>query len=424
MDTTQAIRYKLMQTSILAPFRSVSFWGVVISLLGCSSDLPSRRVGLDNPVSVVTLQDDEINPLSYITSASFSPDGNLLLLSERHSHVAHLYDARSGRLLRTLQFETALTDSIVAHSPMYYSDSLEFVEYRRLSEALRGQLSHQVHNAFFLSDSTLMLTGYLKAFAQNPKTHQVVDKAVVTALVTMDTSGRAIRVVPTAYPSYDQFQNSDAVAYSPVDHRWYLNHEYWKAYKRGHYDSMMVVASFNDTGADKRTSFPLPKELWSLSVDYGPATPHFAIDSNDHFYASLACLPYIYDETGKIRFTLQLPVSNTAFLRESRVAFVNQEQMSSEHVWQKDSFIVLDIGINANRLDVLTAIDQATAESSRYYLLVQEYSLDGELLSQTRIGDKSPLGKPKFFGINNATGKPYMIAQKDDAFKLYQLSWK
>lgn len=98
--------------------------------------------------------------------------------------------------------------------------------------------------------------------------------------------------------------------------------------------------------------------------------------------------------------------------------------MTDENVWQKDSFIVLDIGINANRLEVLTAVERATPESSHYYFLVQEYSVDGELLSQTRIGDKSPLGKPRFLGINSATGGPYLIAQKDDAFKLYQLSWQ
>jgi hypothetical protein len=284
---------------------------------------------------------------------------------------------------------------------------------------------HQVHNGFFINDTTFVLSGYIDAEGEDTADHHLIEYvAQFTSLVFMDTAAHVTRVVPTQYPSSDEFQNSDAIAYSRKQHRWFLNHEFWRAYQRGHYDSMMLVASFNDTGADKRTSFPLPKELWSLSVDYGPATPHFAIDSSDNFFVSLACLPYIYDETGRIRFTLQLPVSNVAFLRESRVAFAEQRPMTDDNVWQKDSFIVLDIGVNANRLQVLTAVDQATPESSRYYFLVQEYSLDGELLSQTRIGDRSPLGKPKFFGINSATGKPYLIAQKDDVFKLYQLSWK
>lgn len=423
MGMTKMIQCRQLAT-YSSPHRGVYLWVATLIMFGCGSDLPPRRVGLANPVSIATLQENQAYPLSWITSASFSPNGKLLLIVQRHSYIAHLYEARTGRLIRTLRFPTELCDTIVAHNPRH-GIFHRYLQFERIPTRYRRRIAHQVHNGFFTSDSTVLLTGYIDAIGEDDSNHHVVEYAAqLTSFVYMDTSGQVTRVSPTQYPSMKEFQNSDAVAYSRKQHRWYLNHEYWDAYERGHYDSMMMVASFNDTGADKRTSFPLPKELWDLSVDYGPATPHFAIDSNNNFYAVLACLPYVYDETGSIRFTLDLPVSNTAFLRESRVAFVNHEPLSAEHVWDRDSFVVVDVSVDNDRLIVVTAVNQASPQSSRYYFLVQEYSINGELLSQTTIGDKGPLGKPKFFGINSATRKPYLIAQKDDVFKLYQLSWK
>jgi hypothetical protein len=376
---------------------------IFLSILACAekhaSPFGAAGSGRDTSyISAVPLEEDSI-PIFHISSATISPSGSLLALSDESSGHVFLYNLKTGALLKSFIGTTEFVDSLAIEAAPYDSN-LRFLTLKDLHDSLGESefrtfapkwLRNTYTCASFSNDSTLLLLGVIQGVLQNINgAYQRISHGQ-TALFTYGITSNKISTTPFSFldrhymaQPHSLLPVSDGTVAASIVNEESLPHST--------YDSMWTIGYFDKLGHPVRSIFPMPDEYRNGTMAYNAL--NISIDQNPKTGLVATCLfsPAIFDLSHNKRHSLDsLPLSNADGLAMARrSAGISPDSLIRE-------LPVRLMGLKATTSgDNIVSVQLFDKKTNETTWLMQIYSSDMRLVKQRFINIGAQFGEIEY----------------------------
>ncbi len=413
---------------------------MLLPVFSCTGAAATKPSTIDSTalVSLVALDEPGDTIIHEVQNLSLSPDGQEVLLVDESTGRGSIF-SRSGRLIRSYYFSASMSDSIVAINPHFF-DHLVLMRGDHIRDSIgramplllqRKNLPNALENGIFLNDTEVLLAGHVLAFArarEDPSFSMPTNIAKFTTLVIANTRDGKYRIIPTEHQrvnEYQIYQECNGLTCSRDRSVVYLDEEYWLGFKKNLYDSMWAVASFASSGKKLVDLALLPPECHNSVIDYGNMRPHLCLDSSDHPHAAFNTLPRIYDLANRTSFELKnLPFNNDTFFRAGKTVFMrHQKSVNMDSIGALIRVWMLNISVSKRNTIIAVTSNKIQWYPWKYIFVIQEYSLDGDLLKQMELPYNLSIGMPLYATYDPQNDQVLVTVQSPDGWKLATYRW-
>ena len=381
--------------------------------------IPSKRLNL---IKSIRIEENQNLILSEILGADISPDGKKLLIADLVSKTLNLYDNKTGKIIKFLQANIFLNDSIASSNKNKFLfncssyRALKSNEYKKYGFNDETQiLRNMFMKAKFINNDKIYALALIYPYSVNDAWQKLIHNTPVIAVTNGNL--KLEKVIVFEVQSNQNIKTKPDMSY-PIPFRFILDKkedcfyiistDYSKQKLSIMDPKLPAVAKYDLNGNYIKKVLYLPESYMKSKGGY--TLPHIAyineID-NQKFFA-FRIEDKIYNIDNKIRFKLKnLPYTNDSgfvyYKKVAKFSRINHIADPPEILKKIFPFRIFWTFTAKNHYNLVELIFDSTAANGDYYYILQEYTTKGKLLSQTIINDdlRNPIKYITFDNKNN-----------------------
>lgn len=407
----------------------------------------------------VIIQETDNLILTHIQDVDFSPDGKRLVICDPTSGTLLYINYKTGQILKHLKTDLSLTDSLIisGRKPLKFLNKQH--EYLHRKEYFSRKITHDevnwIKNKFFkpiyIDDNCIYLLSAIYAFAKSYDSTNICDSR--SALIAVDTNMfiKSCKIV----------ENNESICPLPLDFIYKRrNNEMLIPCTNGlrqnemKFDSLPSVSKYDLKGNLIGIVSYLPENYEKYFIGYDFQFVPLLANFEDNIIISYPVDLSLYGENNKRYFSLyNLPYSNDSgftifgslrkdFVEECRknpifskndsgevykMKFMDYYKKKQNKSLNKKSlerlFPVRIVNLYTINDKIVFWLNIFEASSDNYYFLLQEYRIDGRLLSQTIIPDDD-INKLKYLSFDKNNNYLVLFKKGPEGWIIEKRRWE
>ncbi len=392
----------------------------------------------------ISLEENLSTVILNVSSASISNDGKYIAVVAPNLRSLLLYDYSSGKLLKKFRADTRLSDmyAISGRTPHNLSqhlvqfkevglENLIFLEQSKWEEfgfSLKDTLSLFINSFcdvnFF--NNQLFVSALIRARSVNSEDYSINVSSNSMVILKLSENLEILEFIPIennfgnhAIPGVLEIFEEDSyiLATSAFPYQRYLDR----------YDSLASVSKYNRNGDIIAPIAFLPETYTKNRIGYD-LLYHPIVKQNENELIILYPLDKnVYNESGEILYNLtNLPFSNDKGQKlypEYKNLPKSKLEGDEEMLKRLFPIFITNAFISNGNLNVIYYVFDKEISSLGYYYLIQEYSADGKLLSQTKLLD-NPDNIIKYFTYDERNDLLVVFRKGKDGWILERVKWE
>lgn len=395
----------------------------VPSKLMIDSKVSSKNLEM---IESLTIEENDSIILSDITSIDINHNNQLILTNEA-DRSAILYDYFNVKFIKSIRPSKAFADSIaytdekpilIAGKQLRYMKSSEY-RLKGLTDLGINMIKSTYFKTYCYENKiSILCLVYLPATSDNEDFNAMDNRTILLEFNDNLEYEKFIilEVNKKTYPVpfvLTKMTNGDIITCAPN-----LN------YKKSTYDSIVTLSLHNKEGKFLSNIGFLPEKFIKNKLKYlGNWTP-FVTNIHDNLFILYPLDTDVYNTNQEFCFNLKnLPFNNDSsliYFRNNFKNIVTKEGMVDNRILSKLFPQQIVYTFNAN--NKLCIIIQVNEDFNSKYYIVQEYELDGTLLSQTIIND-NPVNQIRNFVFDKYNGYICLIKKNSLGWSLEKRKW-
>ncbi len=368
-------------------------------LNGKDIDYKAEKLKLDpsiksyefNLEQTISLEENEYVILSTLADAKIFDNGNKLIVADNASFQRIIYNLNTGIIILVNKAGLELQDyyainnikSAQLNSDDYkYISSTDYDKYNYNEEDSKRYVTYTkkiqiVEDTLILFQNQFHLPRYKNANNRSTDNRMAITVYDTTFnlinIIPLETS-TGVYVIGGAFLYLNNFLYSSSTNYQ---------------YKLLEFDSTVTLSKFNLKGNLINNIGYLPKANIDSKLMYENSIPLITNIKEDIFITHPRD-KYVYGQNNKIKFELRnLPFSNDSGYKIAYDLFMNYfNNHNTQYPYEERMKIfpisITDMFVRSNNLALLYLVYDYT-DKKEYYLILQEYSKDGKIISHTKL---------------------------------------
>jgi hypothetical protein len=400
------------------------------------SNIASRKLEIKETIYI---EEKEQLILHNISGVDINPLTNELIICDPSNRSLNMYDLSTGKIKKFYKAGLSLSDSVAVSKRKMLKTSwngYKSFKYIKIDEYKDYELSENnlalINNMLFVPrfiDNNLEVLSviYCQAVAEDltDKEKRISNNA---SIISFDDelnikNVSILEITEKSYPvpysfAKDKLKNSYLVSTSD-----YPRHSIDKKY-----DTLPAISEYNARGDYLETNFFLSKIYEESLVGYGVPNMVNITEIYNKFFITLTADLNVYDKYNKKRFGIKnLPFTNDSgfalycqYFSQLNSPKISYEIKKSNLLRLFPVHIINTFEISGNFVVQILVYDDLSEQG--YYYIVQEYTPDGALLSQTNLYDDNEF-KIKYLAYNREKNELIIFKKGKKRWVMEKRDW-
>jgi len=346
----------------------------------------------------ITIEENDELILNSIWNVDLNTEADKIIICDPNNRTCNLYNYKTGKIIKFLKAGNYLSDSVAISGKEY--PRFRWIKYKSYKNILIQDYnkygienSHLkfLQNAFYVPRFRESKVYFLSLiYCQTISVDNPLDRLLSnrTAIVTCDSNLKieklsVLDLDDSSYAiPYNFFIKNDNIFFISA-----TDFASWRYYEK--YSSLPLISKYNSDGSIIDISFRL-SDNYSLAKS-GYNIPWFTtiIGLNEKIFFTTSCDLTVYSEKNLKQFDFKnLPYSNdSSFIYYRKIIDnLDNKKINSEKINKLFPIQIINGFAFKNNL-VYQIVVYDESYSNGYYYILQEYSVEGDLISQTNIFD-------------------------------------
>jgi len=422
-------------------------------------NVPPKEMKL---IEEVTLEETEELVLHDILMSDINNSCSILAVTDETNRTLNFYNYENGKILNFIKADLWLVDSIIASGIKPYNHFNKTYKYLNIKDypnyKITPELTKLLLNTFmgarFVNDSTLIVSALLNAWKTTIDSNNLFD--ISNALVYCDINGNikkflplesSSNLFPTSIPFFYNSQTKTIIMANEDSDRKIIQRKLDSIITFSIYDSVahfikqvsFLPETFTKSFLNNLEFSKIPQLCFikdSCFISYGIDLTIYNLNNEKRF--QLKNLPFkndsgfllikepmkeMYENSSKVAAPT---INDSGFAYQSKISKFYISRVSKNKITRKiyDNLFPVKIANMINTGGTLTVwlyVIDSTVENGYYYIL-QEYTTEGKLLSQTNLFDKKEQ-KIRHIAYDSKHNYILIFLKSKEGWKLEKRKW-
>ena len=379
----------------------------------------------------VSLQENNNLILTSINNVALNSSSGQILISDNRSGNIVLYNAITGKIIKSFSAGVELSDSIALKGNPTFDSSYYFLTSELTDKNgnpysekyLKKWIKNKFYNAVFQSDSVIIISAYINPLMVDLTLKEGFQKGldISTAFIIYNLNENNYRiyqvdkskyVVPQVFTMLYDYKSNECILNCTSHYSW----------KKRLLDSLWIISSYSLEGKIKKTIAKLPEDYVNSGLGYVLSNPSLIFNNDGEiigtFKFSLKIYNFNRNETYKLK---NLPASNKASFEKikSNPEFLKKGLIDGFPVRIKNIYLT-----ETGSYLVYLYYTETDSNKRSQKNIIQEYTPAGELAAQAELPVEDEYGVVHQICYSKPE-KALLIFQKSDTkgWTLTYRSW-
>jgi hypothetical protein len=391
----------------------------------------SRKLDL---IENVQIQESEGLILNTIWSVDINPHANKIILCDPDNRTCNLYNYQTGRIISFLKAGNDLSDSVAKSGkefPIFRWTRNKSYKNIMIQDYPKYGLDYShlkyLQNSFFVpyfreNKVYLLSLIYCQTIStQNPSDRLLSNRS---AIVTCDSNLKiekisVLDVNDSSYAlPYSFFVNTDSTFFVSAN-----DFASWRYYKK--FASLPLITKYNYDGNILDIPFRLTDNYEIAKSGYNIPWFTTILGINGKIFFTTSCDLSVFSENNIKQFEFKnLPYSDdSCFIYYKKITdILDKNKITSEKLHKLFPIQIINgFTVKNNLVYQLVVYDKSYFNG--YYFILQEYSTQGDLISQTNIYDEKD-NKIKFISFDKVNNYLLLFKKSKAGWTMEKREWK